>query len=494
MIRYILIATILAAGLSGCKKMSYFQTNPNAPSSPISSSILTGLEKNLFTYSAVSSTGSNEEAFFDMATVMQYNVGFDNHCAYSQSYQWVTTDMNEYLQIQDAQAMIKAASGNNGYTALGKLFMAIRFYYLTNKFGDVPCSQADQLTSGIGKPVYDPQKLVYQTILADLDTANNLLSSTGGATISGDFIYNGDLTKWRKFVNSFRLRVILSLSNKTGDADLKPMSLFADVMTNTNQYPLFTANSDNAQQQTNTVTPTPFYNNPAYVYYGLSQAFADSLILFKDPRIVHWATITSAALAAGKSVYDYSAYAGLPSDASTASNTTNAVLASIPNSNYFYQAGYETNLFQGYYEVSFLIAEGIARGWWTGGNAAAYYQQGITASMSYYGISQDTINRYLSGPYIPYSPARGLQQILLQRWLAGLYNSGFEPYFTQRRTGYPAMAVSGPGMPNHQEALRWQYPVNEYTLNAANVQAAVGTQFQQAGDVITAKMWVLIPE
>ena len=485
---------ILGIGLPGCKKMSYFQTNPNAPSSPISSSILTSLEKNLFTYSAVSSTGTNEEAFFDMATAMQYNVGFDNHCAYSQSYQWVTTDMNDYLQIQDAQAMITAAAGNNGYKAIGKLFIAIRFYYLTNKFGDIPCSQADQLINGIGKPVYDAQKAVYQTILNDLDTANNLLASATGSVISGDFIYNGDLTKWRKFVNSVRLRVILSLSNKTGDPDLKPMSLFAAVMNNPTEYPVFASNGDNAQQATNTVTPTPFYNNPAYVYYGLAQAFADSLVLFQDPRIVHWAMITAAAAKAGKSVYDYTAYAGLPSDASTASNTANAPQASIPNTNYFYQAGYETNLYEGYYEVSLLIAEGIARGWWTGGDAGTYYRQGITASMAYYGIVPDTINRYLAGPNVSYNAARGLQQILVQRWFAGVYNSGFEPYFTQRRTGYPVMAVSGPGMPNHQEALRWQYPVSEYTLNATNVQTAVSRQFSQGGDVITGQMWVLIPQ
>ncbi|HEY4337722.1 MAG TPA: SusD/RagB family nutrient-binding outer membrane lipoprotein, partial [Puia sp.] len=200
--RYIVIVLFLGASLVGCKKSSYFQTNPNAPSSPISSSILTSLEKSLFTYSAVSSTGTNEEAFFDMAVAMQYNVGFNNHSAYSQSYQWVTTDMNDYLQITDAQAMIAAAGGNNGYIAIGKLFTAIRYYYLTNKFGDVPCSQADKLATGVGKPVYDPQKLVYQTILASLDTANNLLTSPGTATISGDFIYNGDLAKWRKFVNS----------------------------------------------------------------------------------------------------------------------------------------------------------------------------------------------------------------------------------------------------------------------------------------------------
>ncbi len=490
----ILFAILIGVGLSACKKMEYFQTNPNAPSSPVPSSLLTSLESNLFINSPVASIGANEERYFDIATAMQYYVGFSYHCQISQSYQWVTTTMNEYLQISDAQAMISAPGANDGYKAIGHLFIAIQYYSLTNKFGDVPCSEAAKLTNGIGKPVYDAQKKVYQVILSKLDTANDLLSSASGQgyVVSGDFMYGGNLTQWRKFVNSFRLRVILSLSNKTADADLNPKTLFAEMLNNPDKYPVFGSNGDNAQQTTNTVTPTPFYNNPAYVYYGLAKAFADSLIVFQDPRIVHWAEITSAAKAAGKSVYDYSAYKGLPADASSDYNTAHATEASIPSVNYFYQAGYEPNLFLGFCEVNFAIAEGIARNWWNNGDAELYYKKGIAASMSYYNIPEDTTNRYLTGSYVVYNSSRGLQQILFQRYLASLNNSGFEPYYTQRRTGYPAMAVAGDGIPGHRQALRWQYPVSEYTLNGDNVNAAVKNQYS-GGDVNTEKMWVLQP-
>jgi hypothetical protein len=91
---------------------------------------------------------------------------------------------------------------------------------------------------------------------------------------------------------------------------------------------------------------------------------------------------------------------------------------------------------------------------------------------------------------VVYNPANGLQQILFQRFLAGVYNSGYEPYFTQRRTNIPAMAVAGPGIPGHQEPTRWQYPVSEYTLNQSNVKSAVSSQYPN-GDIITEKMWVL---
>jgi hypothetical protein len=489
--RTIILAFGIVMTLSACKKMSYFQTNPNAPSTPIASSLLTSLERNLFATSPISSNGTNEDSYFDMATVLQFNVGFANHSIFSQSYQWVTTSMNEYLQISDAQAMITAPGSNDSYKSIGKLFTAIQFYSLTNKFGDVPCSEAALLAAGIRKPVYDPQKKVYQAILANLDTANSLLA-TSQAPITGDFIYNGNLAKWRKFTNSFRLRVIMSLSNKASDTELSPKTLFLEVVNNPAKYPLFQSNDDNAQQATNTITPTPFYNNPAYVYYGLAKAFADSLIFYKDPRIVHWAAITPVAQAAGKSIYDYSAYNGLPADATNANNTAHQSEASTPNPNYFYQANYEPNLFLGYAEVNFAIAEGIARNWWNAGDVETFYKKGISASMTFYNIPQDTIAHYLSNPAIALIPERALQQVLFQRYVSSVYNSGFEPFYTQRRTGYPVMAVAGDGIPRHQQPFRWQYPTSEYTLNKENVTAAVQGQFP-AGDLISEKMWSLKP-
>jgi len=489
---YILYIFIILFLLSGCKKMEDFQTNPNAASTAVPSMLLTDLEKNLFQFSAISSSGTNEGSFYyAISTAIQYNVGFSTHSILTQSYSWETNTMDEYLQISDAMEMINSAADNKTYIALGKLFIAINYYSLTNKFGDVPCSQAMKLTDGVNTPSFDSQKSVYATIFSNLDSANYLLSLNQG-TITGDFIYNGSISKWQKFVNSFRLRVILSLSNKTG-SDLNPKTLFSNLMSDPAKYPIFSSNDDNAQQLTNTVTPFTFYNNPELVYYGLAKAFADSLVALKDPRVNHWANITDSAKKAGMSIYNYHSYKGLPSDASNSVNTANAAKASAPNSNYFSQANYEPNLFMGFYEVNFLEAEGIARGWWNGGNAQTYYNQGITASLSFYNIPNDTINRYLTGSHVVYKSSVGLNQILFQKYIAEVYNSGYEPYFAQRRTNYPIMAVAGPGIPNHQEALRWQYPVSEYTLNGAQVNDAVTRQYSQ-GDIITEKMWLLIPE
>lgn len=486
--RIVMFFVIAVLVFCGCKKMDYFQNNPNAPTQPIASSLLTYLERNLFQFSVVA---SGDDAYFLSTGVATQNlVGFSNHSFSGQSYTWNANNMNEYQQLINAQEMIDAANGNNAYVAIGKLFMAINYYLLTTKFGDVPCSQALQLATGVKKPVYDSQKDVYKTILANLDTANNIIAS--GTPVQGDFIYGGSLAKWQKFINSFRLRVIMSLSRKTTDTDLKPAVLFAEVMSNPARYPVFQNNADHAQQATNLATPYVLFNNQAWVYFGMAKPFCDSLKAFKDPRLIHWASITAAAAAAGKTANDYDAYEGLPPDASNAENTANQAKASMLHPGFFSQPDFEPNLFLGYYEQCFTIAEAIERGWWSGGDAATYYRDGIIASMTYYKIPLDTINRYLAEPRVVFNPDRALQQILFQRYIASNYNSGYESFYAIRRTGIPQLQLAGTGIPSHALPLRWQYPTTEYTLNKDNIDAAVARQFS-GGDQINEAMWALKP-
>ncbi|NJO68108.1 MAG: SusD/RagB family nutrient-binding outer membrane lipoprotein [Bacteroidetes bacterium] len=443
---YVIIFIFLFVILAGCEKAEYFQENPNGANKGIPSLFLTELEKNLF----------NGMASFDPATASRYEVGFSYHGEFTQYYKWTTGSMDEYLQIKNASEMIRNAGENQSYIAIGKLFTAINFYWLTNKFGDIPCSEAFKLEEGIDKPVYDSQEKVYEVILTHLKEANELLASSTNK-IEGDFIYNGNLIKWRKFVNSFKMRVLLSLSRKNSNASINPKALFNEMLADPAKYPLFSGNEDNAQRITNTVVPHPFYNDQAIIsYHGMEKAFVDSLKLRKDPRLFHYAEITDSAKKAGMSVYDYKSYRGLPGSAPNEENTANMLKASIPNRNYFKLENYEPLLFMGYYELNFLVAEGIARGWSSAGNAETYYNQGIRASMNFYGIHQDTISRYLNEPKVKFDGTSGLSQILFQKYIGGFYNSGWEPFYSQRRTGIPVFDVSGNGVPNHQVATRWK--------------------------------------
>ena len=81
--------------------------------------------------------------------------------------------------------------------------------------------------------------------------------------------------------------------------------------------------------------------------------------------------------------------------------------------------------------------------------------------------------------------ADGLEQILNQKYVAFFQNSGYEPFYNWRRTGFPRTFVStGSGL-NAAGRIprRWQYPVDEQTYNADNYLSAVKSQFGGTDDL-----------
>ena len=48
----------------------------------------------------------------------------------------------------------------------------------------------------------------------DLERANTLYTKTSTIDAKRDLLYNGDVTKWRKFTNSLYLRLLMRVSNR----------------------------------------------------------------------------------------------------------------------------------------------------------------------------------------------------------------------------------------------------------------------------------------
>jgi hypothetical protein len=88
------------------------------------------------------------------------------------------------------------------------------------------------------------------------------------------------------------------------------------------------------------------------------------------------------------------------------------------------------------------------------------------------------------------TPATAIGQIVLQKYIAGFENSGYESYYNWRRTGVPAFQ-SGSGVGNNGVIpVRWAYPVSEQTQNASNWSAALSNQGFSADD-LNQVMWLL---
>jgi hypothetical protein len=141
-------------------------------------------------------------------------------------------------------------------------------------------------------------------------------------------------------------------------------------------------------------------------------------------------------------------------------------------------------------EVSFIQAEAANKGLagLAAGQAAAFYNAGVTASITQWGGSAADAATYLAQPGVAYvGGAVGLQQIGLQKWIA-LFTQGTEAWSEWRRTGNPATIKMGPkaypDTPNM--ARRLLYSGAEQSVNMASLTAAIAAQ---GPDLYSTRMW-----
>jgi hypothetical protein len=522
---YRILSLIVAITLlTACQDFDELVQNKNLPTSVPPSLLFTGAIVSMNDANAWDGKqGSQSAAQFYVSTYDYY--GTNN---YDQEPFTKTKDNFEYYATlenvvrMDVEAKKSGLPDVNAYSALGKFLRAYYFNLMSQKMGDLPLSMALQGELA-PSPVYDSQKDVYLQILKWLDEANadiNQLISSGTTTINGDVFLNGTLAAWQKVINSFTLRVLVSLSKKEGDTDLNIKGRFANIINNPNTYPLMTGLGDNLQYAYNSS-----YNN--YPKNPTSQGrdaqrenvcatFLSLTTALKDPRTFIAATPAPAELTAGKTYKDFSAYVGADAGLgmSDLGNNAQGGKYSYINALRYYAdfAGSkaEPAIIIGYPELCFNIAEGINRGW-ANGDAGDWYKKGVTASMNFFGITEGSsitvgnnvstvvygtidnisIKDYLAQADVQYKGgADGLKQILTQKYIAFWQNSNWEAFFNQRRTGIPTFSA-GPGSGNGNKiAIRWQYPVSEATANKAHYEEAVSRQFSGSDD-LNGKLWIL---
>jgi hypothetical protein len=315
---------------------------------------------------------------------------------------------------------------------------------------------------------------------------------------------------------------LIQLSAKESDTDLAIKTKFAETISNPSKYPLFTSDADNLaftyNSQYNKYSTNPDNFGFDATRYNMSSTYLGNLTTLKDPRTFFVAEPAAALVTAGKAPNSYDAFVGAGSGEDLATMSANANLGkySFINRKRYYQTytAEKTNQI-GYQEMCFNIAEAAHRGWITGQNAETWYQNGIKASHAFYGIKDgantvtfqkpggtlaESVNYTVDFSYADYyaqssvkyagAGTTGLNQILLQKYLAMYQNSGPEGYYNWRRTGVPTFHV-GSGTGNSQRvALRFQYPSAERAVNKTNVEAAIASQFGGSDD-INAKMWIL---
>ena len=358
------------------------------------------------------------------------------------------------------------------------------YYYLVTTFGDIPYTDALDISKPF--PRFDDAKTVYYTLLTRLD-ADIAALNTGAASFgSADVIYGGDVTKWKKFAATLKLKMGVTIA----DFDNAKAKSVVEAAVATG---VFTSNADNAQFQ---YLSSPPNTNPIWVDLVQSQRqdfVACSTVMGflqpvnangtpkfpADPRLPYYFTVNNLT----DNVYA-GADPGVSATFSLFSKPSGPLLmeksiGSITNPDF-------PGLLLDYSETEFNLAEAVSRGYTVTGTVAGHYNSGVTASVNYWGASPAAAASYLLQPNVAFATATGssdLQKIAVQKYLA-LYNRGWDAWIETRRLDYPVLTAPSTALTAFP--VRLTYPVNEQNVNVTNYNkaaAAIG------GDAVTTKLF-----
>jgi hypothetical protein len=472
--------------------------DPNGSSSAATSSFIASVQQRLGsgTYGTADATATTRSGFF-----CQYFAQPTYPVESRYSNPQVQTVAIYAGVLQDCKIVIDrntnaatsgaaAASGSNAnQIAIARIMKAYIFWDLTDKFGNIPYTEALQ---GVGNltPKYDDQKIIYEDLIKELTQANAQFD-VNGITVQGDLIYGGNVAKWKKFANSLRMLMALRLSKKYpnyGEYAQKEFKLAFDdgagyIQSNADNFALDYKGGAIALNN-------PWNNTGASADLGESETMTKALNNFGDPRVNVFGSNSTGV--------PY----GCAAPANTAINYAKILNAPFTNAT-------RLVVFIGASNVLLAVAEAYERGWILQlPNASATilaeaaYNAGVTASLDQWGISSVGI---LSGSANYQTGAGGgniggactvagssaatttkLQRIWVQQWLA-FYPNATQGWSNWRRTGYPVLMPSSQSTnPGGQIPRRYTYGSSEYSLNLTQVTAAAAAM---GGDNQDTKVW-----
>lgn len=504
--KYISVIFItLTIASSSCKK-DYLElsTNPNTPSVAAPNLLLSGALRN----TAGIVNGSTNLTTTGYYTQYEAWVGYLSQSTSYQpfvnleQYAFTTSDYNVwtvlYSNLSNYQAIINANGGPN-LTAIAKIMTAFDYQQLVDNYNNVPYTQALQGSNNLN-PVYDNGSAIYDDLLKQLDAAIALIKGAPvGAVNPGtsDIMFGGNMTNWKKFANTLKLRLAIRQSNLSA----KQATLKASISATAAEGYLDATNPAVVQPGYTNIDAFGGQQSPLWMNYGSTQSgnaqpnnaqyqansFAATFFgSNNDPRLIQiYSNIPSAVNATSAqngtvNVQNSKAVVATPFGGSqpptgviNGSRTALAVSKFGPG---ILKSPTMSAVIMSSAEALFLQAESVAEGLITG-NAATLYNAGISASFADDLVPNATSAAitYYAQPAIAYPSSGSVEQqkqaIIIQKWAALVGYGAFESFNELRRTGYPNVPVSIYPGAGTQQVARILYPVIEYQTNANNVGA-----------------------
>lgn len=512
LINTVLLVTLVASLGSCKKKIEEDYANPELASSGSLSKLLTGMFLNPRIH----------PSYYDFATfIIPTTAGFSQLVAMPPSTQMYIPSINynqtrwehyydgsmpsdksaidynyngpgilsTYREMQTSYAALSAEEQAKQLVFLqcAKVVLYDQTAQVIDLWGDIPFTKAGSLNTAarsLSDAPFDKAEAIYDTLingLKDLNTyfaSANLATETQATLSKQDILLGGDITKWRRYANSLRLRLLMRTSYfNEARAKTEVSAMLADPST----YPVI---SDNSYNVLLNESPTTLKSDILDAFGGAATpTYAPSFLL--DTLMVANADPRTAVL------FDSVAnkpYKGFPYNGTTSQYEAGG-FATYDSATFLYNYNIPGVLFTAA-EVSFLTAEANER-WGAGSTpAATAYANGIRQSVAfYYGINQTKILRsgswaslpspsaaavdaYISNVAYTGTTTQKLAKIATQNWINFFVLQSGQGWAEYRRTKLPALrfatATSGEAQ---QPPTRLLYPSSEQLYNATNYAA-----------------------
>ena len=406
---------------------------------------------------------------------------------------------NEYysMPIKYWREMEHQAAQNEKYQnmqAVAKIWGAYLFQRVTDLFGNVPYTEA-----GLGyyeqiyKPKYDTQEFIYKDLVDQVKSGISMLTDKK-PKIEGDVFFDGNIDKWKKFGNSILLHLGMRMCkvDPTFAQSTVQAALAGGVMSEAGDICMVKhiAGGRDADK------------NPLYVRYRsddnvkndvvkISDTFMKYLKATNDPRISVLCSLKD-----GNS--DPKVQYGMPNgydskSIETVSGFLGKEACSTFNINTILKEDAPTLIMMPS-ESKLLEAEAVLRGW-AQGDATALFNDAVRMAMAEqkvaYGVEipAEDVEAYIAQDLMGKAQTidEKMEVLGCQYWIVTFMN-GFESYANWRRCGYPKLKPThyAGNESNGEIPRRLPYSLNEYTINKANVEAAVN---QQGTDNVNTRIW-----
>lgn len=377
---------------------------------------------------------------------------------------------------------------------LSKIFLYEQLQEVVDLWGDIPYSEAGYLaiTSDVAasRPSYDDATTLYQMMLDDLKEINTELASLTTNSLmtsyltAQDYINKGNLTLWRKYCNSLRLRIAMRATS--GDLATEAKAAIAEMLADPTTYPVVDSNDETIKiaADTDGFKVLDWIRDGFESWAGVCNRASDEMVsaLTGDPRL----TV----------VYD-------PNKEGNYYGINTADEESVQQANFDrapgnYYAAVDTATFSRNAsfpgilmtaaEVSFIKAEAYQKGY-ASGSAQTAFETGVKQSVDFYyylnalGTYRADVTAPTSAVTTAFATARWSaysskeEAIATQKWLhLGLIQM-VQAWAEVRRTGLPALSFQTDDATSYCPTVpdRLRYPTDERDNNTANYNEATSS-------------------